>query len=99
MKKPHWNGSLELIESSNYKPQWGEAVLNQTVLPFKVKSTSEQLTAHAGLALFGEFCAAMKVSEQINRYLPAPSSAKGFKPSVYVQVLILILHGEGRSLV
>ncbi len=73
-------------------------MLNQTVLPFKVKSTSEHLTAHAGLAVFGEFCAAMKVSEQINRYLPAPSSTKGFKPSIYVQALILMLHGGGRSL-
>jgi hypothetical protein len=56
------------------------------------------LTAHAGLALFGEFCAAMKLSEQINRYLPAPGSTKGFKPATYVQPLVLMLHGGGRSL-
>ncbi len=73
-------------------------MLNQTVLPFKLSSTSEQLTAHAGLALFGEFCAAMKLSDQINRHLPAPGSAKGFKPSTYVQALVLMLHGGGRSL-
>jgi len=73
-------------------------MLNQTVLPFKLSSTSEQLTAHAGLALFGEFCEAMKLSKQINRYLPSPGSAKGFNPSTYVQALILMLHGGGRSL-
>jgi len=74
-------------------------MLNQTVLPFKLSSTaSEQLTAHAGLALFGEFCAAMKLSDQINRHLPSPGSAKGFKPSTYVQALVLILHGGGRLL-
>ena len=73
-------------------------MLNQTVLPFKLSSTSEQLTAHAGLVLFGEFCAAMKLSDQINRYLPAPGSAKGFQPAIYVQALILMLHGGGRSL-
>jgi len=73
-------------------------MLTQTVLPFKLTSTSEQLTAHAGLALFGEFCSAMKLSEQINGNLPAPGSAKGFKPSTYVQPLILMLHGGGRSL-
>jgi len=73
-------------------------MLNQTVLPFKLESTPEQLTAHAGLAMFGEFCAAMKLSEQVNRYLPAPGSAKGFKPCAYVQPLVLMLHGGGRSL-
>lgn len=98
MKEPRWDGSLELIESSNQSHQRGEEMLNQTVLPFKLESTSERLTAHAGLAVFGEFCAAMKLSEQVNRYLPAPGSAKGFNPSVYVQPLVLMLHGGGRSL-
>lgn len=73
-------------------------MLNQTVLPFKLSETEERLTPHAGLALLGEFCAAMKLSEQVNRYLPLPGSAKGFKPSIYVQPLILMLHGGGRSL-
>jgi len=67
-------------------------------MPFKLESTEECLTAHGGLALFGEFCDAMKVSDQVNRYLPAPGSARGFMPSVYVQSLILMLHGGGRSL-
>lgn len=40
----------------------------------------------------------MKLSEQINRYLPAPGSAKGFKPNTYVHPLVLMLHGGGRSL-
>jgi hypothetical protein len=73
-------------------------MLNQTVLPFKLSETEEKLTAHAGLALFGEFCAAMKLSDQVNRHLPAPGSAKGFEPAVYVQPLVLMLHGGGRSL-
>jgi len=70
----------------------------QSIMSFKLASTEENLTAHAGLALFGEFCAAMKLSNQINRYLPLPGSAKGFMPSVYVQPLVLMLHGGGRSL-
>jgi len=98
VKKPRWRGSLELVESPNQHHHRGEEMLNQTVLPFKLSSTSEQLTAHAGLALFGEFCAAMKLSEQINRYLPAPGSAKGFEPATYVHPLVLMLHGGGRSL-
>ncbi|MDQ7002972.1 MAG: IS1380 family transposase, partial [Ghiorsea sp.] len=72
--------------------------MDQTVLPFKLASTTEILTAHAGLALFGEFCAAMKLSEQVNKHLPEPGSAKGYDPSLYVQSIVLMLHGGGRSL-
>jgi len=72
--------------------------MNQTIMSFKLTTTEENLTAHAGLSLFGEFCAAMKLSKQINRYLPQPGSAKGFMQSVYVQPLLLMLHGGGRSL-
>ena len=69
MKEPRWDGGLELIESSNQNHQRGEEMQNQTVLPFKLESTLERLTAHAGLAVFGEFCSVMKLSEQVNRYL------------------------------
>jgi len=72
--------------------------MSQTVMSFKLTTTEENLTAHAGLGLFGEFCTAMKLSDQINRHLPQPGSAKGFKPGVYVQSLIMLLHGGGRSL-
>lgn len=73
-------------------------MLNQTILPFKLETTEDVLTAHGGLALFGEFCAAMKLKEDIDRHLPAPGSGKGFHPGVYVQPLVLMLHGGGRSL-
>jgi len=72
--------------------------MDQTIMSFKLRTTEENLTANAGLALFGEFCVAMKLSDQINHYLPQPGSAKGFMPSVYVQPLVLLLHGGGRSL-
>jgi len=73
-------------------------MLNQTILPFKLETTEDALTAHGGLALFGEFCAALKLGQEINRHLPAPGSGKGFHPGVYVQPLVLMLHGGGRSL-
>lgn len=73
-------------------------MLNQTVLPFKLASTEESLTAHAGLGLFGEFCVAMKLSEQIDRHLSCPGSGRGFAPSAFVQPLVLMLHGGGRCM-
>jgi len=67
-------------------------------LPFKLSVTEDVLTAHGGLALFGEFCVAMRLGEDIDRHLPAPGSGRGFAPSAYVQPLVLMLHGGGRSL-
>ncbi len=73
-------------------------MLEQTILPFKLSVTDDVLTAHGGLALFGEFCAAMKLGEDVDRHLPAPGSGRGFAPSAYVQPLVLMLHGGGHSL-
>ena len=54
--------------------------MDQTVMSCKLTTTEENLTAYADLGLFGEFCAAMKLSDQINRHLSKPVSAKGFMP-------------------
>ncbi len=71
----------------------------QTVLPFKLEATDEQLTAHGGLALFGEFLHAMHVPQQLNAALPAPGSRIGYHPSQFVEpLLLLLLHGGGRTL-
>ena len=73
-------------------------MLSQTVLPFKLAVTDESLTAHAGLALFGEYYAAMGIGHLVDRELPEPGSAIGYKPSAFVAPLILTLHGGGRTL-
>ena len=98
MKEPRRDGSLELEKSSKQNHLRGEGMLKQTVLPFKLGRTEDVLSAHGGLALFGEFCAAMNLDREINFHLPAPGSARGFQPSVYVCALVLMLHGGGRSL-
>ena len=72
--------------------------ITQTVLPFKLAATSESLTAHAGLALFGEFLYALGLSGIVDRELPEPGSAKGYKPSAFVSPLVLMLHRGGRTL-
>jgi len=70
----------------------------QTVLPFKLATTDEQLTAHGGLALFGEFLQAMNLPSQLDAALPAPGSRVGYHPSQFVGPLLLMLHGGGRTL-
>jgi hypothetical protein len=70
----------------------------QTVLPFKLAATDESLTAHSGLALFGEYMRAMGVGGLIDHELPGPSSAAGYDPSAHVFPLVLMLAGGGRTL-
>jgi len=69
----------------------------QTVLPFKLEATDEQLTAHGGLTLFGEFLHAMHVPQQLDAALPAPGSRIGYHPSQFVEPLLLMVHGGGRT--
>lgn len=70
----------------------------QTVLPFKLSSTQDILTAQAGLALFGEYLHALGVPSCIDRELPGPLNRTGYAPSVYGVPLLLMLQGGGRSL-
>ena len=71
---------------------------SQTVLPYKLAATDESLTAHGGLALFGEFLRAFGLGELIDHELPAPGSAAGYRPSAHVLPLVLMLSGGGRTL-
>jgi len=73
-------------------------MMTQTVLPFKLEMTRDTITAHAGLALLGEFIETLKLSEILDDALPGPGSGVGYSPSQFVLPLILMLHGGGRSL-
>jgi len=70
----------------------------QTVLAFKVEATEEQLTANAGLALFGEFVRGLGFHRWLAQEMPKPGSAKGYEADAYVTPLVLMLSGGGRSL-
>jgi len=73
-------------------------MIKQTVLKFKLASTDEHLTFHAGLALFGEFAIGAGIRKYLDKYLPKPGSGKGYKASEHVYPLLLMLAGGGRSL-
>lgn len=72
--------------------------LTQTVLPFKVEATEEMLTANAGLALFGEFTQGLGLHCWLAQEMPLPGSRRGYEAGTYVQPLVLMLTGGGRSL-
>ena len=73
-------------------------MIQQTVFPFKIKTTKECLTAHGGLALMAEFSHGIGLRELTDQYLPAPGSNRGFEPSEIVDAVVLMLQGGGRSL-
>lgn len=74
------------------------STLAQTVLPFKLESTEEMLTANAGLALFGEFVSGLGFSRWLEQEMPKPGSGRGYDAEAYVTPLVLMLTGGGRSL-
>lgn len=73
-------------------------MIQQTILPFKIETTRERLTAHGGLALMAEFNHGIGLRELTDRYLPSPGSNRGFDPSAIVDAVVLMLQGGGRSL-
>ena len=73
-------------------------MVSQTVLPFKLDTTPDTLTAQAGLVLFGEYLHAMGVPGSFDRELPGPLNPVGYKFSAYGVSLVLMLQGGGRSL-
>ena len=73
-------------------------MMQQTIFSFKLETTKERLTAHGGLALMAEFNHGIGLRELSDRYLPGPRSNRGFKASVFVDAMVLMLQGGGRSL-
>jgi hypothetical protein len=73
-------------------------MIDQTVLPFKLEQTRDLITAHAGLALLGEFAIGLGLVEAVDKSLPAPGSGAGYRASEHVLPLVLMLNGGGRSL-
>ena len=68
------------------------------MLSFKLGITEEKITAHAGLAVFGEFVHATGILTEVDKALKGPGSGAGYKPSRYVEPVMLMLHGGGRTL-
>ncbi|MBI4653394.1 MAG: IS1380 family transposase [Nitrospirae bacterium] len=73
-------------------------MIQQTIFPFKLGITKEKLTSRSGLALMAEFNHGIGLRELTDGYLPLPGSNRGFKPSIFVDALVLMLQGGGRSL-
>jgi len=73
-------------------------MIRQTVFGFKIERTEEELTGRGGLALLAEYNHGIGLRNLVDEHLPGPGSNRGFKPSAFVDALVLMLQGGGRSL-
>ncbi len=73
-------------------------MIRQTVFGFKLEKTSEELTAHAGIALLAEYNRGMGLRELADHHMPEPGSNRGYQRSAFVDSLVLMLQAGGRRL-
>lgn len=53
----------------------------KTVLSFKLETTHDTITPHAGLALLGEFAESIGLPSLVDSHLPLPGSSAGYRPA------------------
>lgn len=70
-------------------------MIQQSVMPFKLKRTEERITARSGLSLYAEWVKAMGVEALTAQHLPKPGSGHGYKAISYVGPLSFSLYGGG----
>ena len=73
-------------------------MIKQTILPFKLKRTKEEITARSGLAIYGELMKAYQVDKLVSKYLPKPGSGAGIAAINYVRPLSMTLYGGGERI-
>ncbi len=62
------------------------------ILPYKLDTTNDLLTSRAGLLAIAQLMESLKLSERIDKHFPLPKSNRGYKPSAFIQTLILMQH-------
>ncbi len=68
------------------------------ILPHTVSTTNDLLTSRAGLLSIAELMQSLELGDCIDKYFPQPGSNRGFKPSVFLESLILMQHEGGTHL-
>lgn len=72
--------------------------ISSFLLPFKLETTKDNITPHAGLGIFGEFLYSQRISEIIDKVLPKRKSSQSYSASVFALPLLLTMHGGGRHI-
>ena len=62
------------------------------ILPYKLTTTNDHLTSRTGLLALAELMQSLELAEHIDQQFPRPGSNRGFKPSTYIETLIVMQH-------
>ncbi len=62
------------------------------ILAYKLTSTNDKLTSRAGLLVIAQLMKSIQLAETIDQHFAQPKSNRGFKPSLFLQTLILMHH-------
>jgi len=73
-------------------------MIKQTMLPFKLKMSKEDITPRSGLALYAEFLRAIGMKQMVQRHMPSAGSNRGYGAWQFIEPLLLMLYGGGRHL-
>ena len=65
------------------------------ILPYQLDTTNDLLTSRAGLLTIAELMNSLGLASRIDACFPQPGSNRGFKPSVFMETLILMQHEGG----
>ena len=65
------------------------------ILPYQVDTTNELFTNRTELLAIAELMNGLDLANRINAIFPQPGSNRGFKPSVFVETLLLMQHAGG----
>jgi hypothetical protein len=60
--------------------------------PHKLATTNNLLTSRAGLLAIAQIMQSINLSQRIDKYFPLPKSNRRFKPSTFIEALILMRH-------
>ena len=71
-------------------------MIKQTVLPFKIAKTEEQLTAQAGLSIYVELYKGLNLDKDIRQLFPKPGSGKGYEAQLYILPILLLFLLNGK---
>ena len=68
------------------------------IVPYSLGSTNDLLTARAGLLCLSQLMNSIGFSDLADQHFPTPNSNRGFKPSVFVDAVMFMLHEGGKFL-
>jgi len=61
------------------------------ILPYKLKTTKEQLTSRAGLVIVVQIMKQLELSKSIDSNFPAPKRNRGISAPSYLETLIFMM--------